>query len=434
MRGLLGFIIAAIIVVVIILVVDLDGCGLDGRDGPENDDTLTTPSEQAEAEGRPAEPENQPEELPPRPAGEVAVEGAIDGSLTTFFTEGDGTTPGFAVGAEASGLNIEPVLQQTDEGVGFNDLCDGRVDLVDASRPIAPEEVERCERNGLQAVEFVLGYDAAVLATKNEADVGADCVSISQLREVFEAGSPIEAWNQIEPFFFPVRLDTAGPAEGTSDFNFVFERILGLPNPTQADLREDYEGFAEEDPVRRAVWRNQKGVLGIVGFSFYGLHENQLRPLEIDGETGDSCVFPSEETISALLYPFTKGLRLYTTTRSLQRAEVREFMRAFIERAEDLAVANDFIPLLDTQRQAQLRRLDNPTALAEPTLVDEAGVIIAYRIPQPTEVTEGTEGQTTTETTIGAGTTETTTTVPGPGTEGSIAEQRAPDAAAEDRP
>ena len=33
MRGLLGFIIAAIIIVMIILVVDLDGCGLDGPTG-----------------------------------------------------------------------------------------------------------------------------------------------------------------------------------------------------------------------------------------------------------------------------------------------------------------------------------------------------------------------------------------------------------------
>jgi ABC-type phosphate transport system substrate-binding protein len=420
------------------------GCGgLDEGGEAEQDDTLTTPEEQAAEEGgRPAQ--NQQDELPPRPPGVVDVAGRSDASLTLIFTEGDASagTEGFTQSAAGSGLNIQPNVQLTDEAAGFVDLCEGRVDIVDSSREIAPEEVERCERNGLQLVEFQVGYDAAVLATRNEKDVGADCVSMSDLRDTFEAGSTIEAWNQIQPFFFPVRLDTAGPDEQSSDFDFVFSRMLGIPDPSLADLREDYQASADERDVKNAVAREPKGVLGIVGFSFYGLHEDKLRPLEIDGETGDSCVFPSEETIVSLLYPFARGLRLYTTTRGLQRAEVREFIRSFIERAQDLALRNDFLALPDPVRQVQIRRIDNPTALADEALRDENGVIIAARLPVREAGDEegagtGSSGETEAG---GAGGTgqgadaETPSSVPAPGTSGTIAEQRAPDAAGESSP
>ena len=424
MKALLGFILALIAIALIIWVVDLDGCGLDGDQGREGEDTLTTADEaQEEGDGQ----GNQQAELPPRPAGAVDIEGEVDGSLTEAFVEGDEGGQGFADTVSNSGLNIQPNIGLTDEHAAFNDLCDGRIDIVDSSRAVAEEEVNRCEDNGLQLVEFQVGYDAAVIATRNEKDVGADCVSITNLRETFEAGSPIEAWNQIEPFFFPVRLDTTGPTEESSDFNFVFSRILGIPDPTIADLREDYQGFDSETEVGRTVWNNPKGELGVVGFSFYGLNEDKLRPLEIDGETGDSCVFPSEETIVSLLYPFSRGLRLYTTTRSLQRSEVREFLRAFIERAQDIALRNDFLALPDPVRKVQLNRIDNPTALADPDLVDETGVIAASRLP--TASREGEQAQSPGAAT-GQGDEEgAQNTVPAPGTSGTIAEQRAPDAA-----
>ncbi len=426
-RLLLAFVVALVIA----------GCGGidDNDDGGEGEDTLTTPAEET-SQGNGNGGKGTETELPARPAGAVDVEGTVDGSLTVDFVEGDASSTGFSDTVSSSGLNIQPNVRDVDEATSFADLCAGRIDIVDSSRPVSEEEIQRCERNGLQLVEFQVGYDAAVLATRNEKDVGADCVSISNLRDVFEAGSPIDAWNQIEPFFFPVRLDTAGPTEESSDFDFVFSRILGVPDPTISDLREDYQGFDSETEVGRSVWKNPKGVLGVVGFSFYGLNEDKLRPLEIDGETGDSCVFPSEETIVSLLYPFSRGLRLYTTTRSLQRSEVREFLRAFIEDAQDLALRNDFLALPDPVRKVQLNRIDNPTALANGDLVDENGVIIAARLPTaPSTGEEGEQGQVPGSAAGGGGSdAETQNTVPAPGTSGTIAEQRAPDAAGGSNP
>jgi ABC-type phosphate transport system substrate-binding protein len=429
MRALLGLIVAVALIFLIIAVVDLDGCGLDGDAGGENEGTLTTPEEQASEESGNGS-RRQPQDLPPRPAGVVDIEGPADGSLTTTFVEGDAETAGFSQSIQASGLNVQPNITVADEATGFADLCAGRIDIVDSSRAISTEEVERCERNGLQLVEFQIAYDAVVLATRNEKDVGADCVSLTNLRNIFEAGSPVEAWNQVEPFFFPVRLDTTGPTEESTDFDFTFSRILGVPDPTIGDLREDYQPFDSEQEVGRTVWKNPKGVLGVVGFSFYGLNEDKLRPLEIDGETGDSCVFPSEETIASLLYPFARGLRLYTTTRGLQRAEVREFLRSFVERSQDIALLNDFIALSDPVRRVQLNRIDNPTALADGELVDENGVIVAARLPTQTTAPEaGSQRGQVPGSAAGEADGETQEVVPAPGTSGTIAEQRAPDAA-----
>ena len=267
MRSLAGLLIAAIVIVADRFVVDLDGCGIDDRRGiDEKSDTLTTPEERAEAEegGSAGQRRTRQAELPPRPAGEVAVEGARwTARSPSIFTEG----PAFAAGGRPPPASTSSPLDP------------GHRRRRRLHRPLRrprrhrrrlardpPEELERCERNGLQVVEFhgrLRRRRASRRRTR--ADVGADCVSlISNLREIYVAGSPIEAWNQVEPFFFPVRLDTSGPVEATSDFDFVFSRILGIPNPSRADLREDYQAFdrrargrgrGEEQPEGRARHR-----------------------------------------------------------------------------------------------------------------------------------------------------------------------------------
>ncbi len=90
------------------------------------------------------------------------------------------------------------------------------------------------------------------------------------------------------------------------------------------------------------------GAVGIFSFSFYELWEEKLRPLEIDGQTGDRCVFPSEETISSELYPLERTIRLYTTARSLRRPEVQTYIKFHLEKAKDFAAALGLIPVPET--------------------------------------------------------------------------------------
>ena len=334
----------------------------------------------------PAEPKA---ELPARPAGVVQIDGRLDGSLT------DDTLIAFGTESARRGLAIQTEAARSDETAGFEALCGGSTDIVDASRPISEAELEVCRGNGLDVVDFQVAFDATVIVTRNERDVGADCVNFDQLRAMFAAGSPISAWNQVNPNFYPLRVVPTGPTEDSSDFTFFAQRVLGAEVPTLASFRSDYLAFPNELEVKSQVADNPPGAVGIVGFSFYELFEDKLRPLEIDGQTGDRCVFPSTETISSELYPLQRTLRLYTTQRSLDRQEVQTFLRFYLEGAEDLAEKQQLIPISDSVREQELNRITDPSA---------------YEEAAEGAASEPSEGGTTTTTTPTTSTTTTTTT------------------------
>ncbi len=149
---------------------------------------------------------------------------------------------------------------------------------------------------------------------------------------------------------------------------------------------------------RRADRMVPPGAVGIFRFSFYELWEEKLRPLEIDGQTGDRCVFPSEETISSELYPLERTIRLYTTERSLRRPEVQTYIAYHLNQAATLAKQLDLIPLPDATKQEELQRIRNPVAT------------------QSSSEQQGLSTSTSTGTGTGTGTTTTTTTTGSGGT------------------
>jgi phosphate transport system substrate-binding protein len=343
---------AALAVFAALAALALSACG-DLEDDPGGEGDLTS----AAAE----QPKQPAADLPDPPSGQVQVDGRLDGSLTNDVKSG------FDRDAGRNGLAIDVIPAAGDEAQGFANLCAGRTDVVDASREITDEELQACTDNGLQVVEFRIAYDATVIVTRNERDVGADCVNLDQLRAMFETGTPVSAWNQVNTAFLPIELTTTGPEEGASDFELFGQRVLGEPEPTLSNLRSDYIPHARESQIKDDVAGKDapEGRVGIIGFSYYELFEDKLRPLEIDGQTGDRCVFPSEETISSELYPLERTLRLYTTQRSLDRQEVQAFLTYYLKHSEALADSNELVPIDDALRKVELERIDDPKAYGE---------------------------------------------------------------------
>ena len=82
------------------------------------------------------------------------------------------------------------------EDQAFQELCAGQIDLVDSARPISRAEWEACQAVGLDVVQFQVAAEAIVVAIKSETDVGADCLSTDQVRDIWRAGSPLTNWSQ----------------------------------------------------------------------------------------------------------------------------------------------------------------------------------------------------------------------------------------------
>lgn len=388
-------------------------------------------------------------QLPSRPSGVVDVDGATGGSLT----------PAEVDSYEATANAAEVHLADNGEDQAFQELCAGRIDLVDSARPISRAEWEACQSVGLDVVQFQVAAEAIVVAIKSESDVGADCLSVDQVRDIWRAGSPLTNWSQEPLGYDDVPLKVGGPGPGNSGFSFFGRYVLDAPEPSRVDLRSDYflaqddeaarlfvvgkpwmqakaarfddaarvraqmnqslqdarqELQAARDELAAALAERAKGIrdkrseadkakdqarvdaayerrskavvryhaaqvryqkvdkrygtisharklynayrghVAYFRFSYYELFEDQLRPFEItrpDGQT--NCIFPSQRTITSGEYPLARQLLITTTTRSLARAEVRDFLTHYLSTAQETANSARLVPLSDETVQLE---------------------------------------------------------------------------------
>jgi phosphate transport system substrate-binding protein len=317
----------------------VSGCGLTDKDKTSSTNTNTQTTKR----------QVQVVKLPQRPKGVVAVDGSTSGSLTPSAVDRFGRTgtPGVTITVGDAGNTA-----------GFQRFCRGQIDVADSSRAISQSERRLCSRNGIRFVELQAASEAVVITTKNERDVGADCLSLRQVKDTYERGSLITNWQDLNPVFFDVPLHTTGPDENSNEFDFFGNVVLGTRGDTTlADFRKDYVPHSNPDDVRGDVVHHRKGWLGIFRFSYYEQFEEQLRPLELDNGRGNRCVFPSQATITSGLFPLSRRLLLYTSTQALQRPEVKAFLRNYLQRALDLATGSRLVPLPIPVQAEQLKKI-----------------------------------------------------------------------------
>jgi phosphate transport system substrate-binding protein len=233
-------------------------------------------------------------------------------------------------------------------GGGFERFCNGETDISDASRPIKEdEEVPLCEEKGIEYVEFQVATDALTAVVNAEND-WVDCLTVEQLQAIWEPGSKVSNWNQVDPSFPDEELTLAGPGTDSGTFDYFTDEING----EEGASRSDYQA-SEDDNVTVQAVSGDPGGLGYFGFSYYEQNQDTLKALEIDG--GEGCVAPSSETAQAGEYtPLARPLFIYVKKESLQQPEVREFVRFYLENAAEIAEEALFVPLTDEQLQEAL--------------------------------------------------------------------------------
>ncbi len=251
------------------------GCGVSLQGSSHGPGTSTLAADSVSAIGH----------LPSRPRGVVEIDGRTVGSLTA------------AAAADYEGSGARIVVSDRGEAQGFAELCRGQTDLVDSQQPISPAELSVCQADGVQPVQFEFGADGVVLATGGEVDVGADCLTVAQVKQIFQAGSEITNWSQLGYYDIPLRV--AGPREGRGAFGVFGETALGSESPTLATLRGDYEALPSEGAVRNAVTD------GVAGATSAQLHSSALASLSaLRGAIGQAHGFIHEAS-----FQVAKGIR-----------------------------------------------------------------------------------------------------------------------------
>jgi phosphate transport system substrate-binding protein len=225
-------------------------------------------------------------------------------------------------------------------GGGFKRFVRGETDINDASRPILKAEHETAVQNGVEWIEVPVAIDALVVVV-NRANNWVDCITISELKKIWEPGSTVKLWSDVRPDWpkEPIKLYGAGADSGT--FDYFTERVVGKAKAS----RTDYVA-SEDDNVLVAGVEGERLALGYFGYAYYPEAKDKIRALKVkDDLKGGECVEPNDETASTFTYPLSRPLFIYVNKKSwAQKPHLREFVIFYVENGEKFAKQVSYTP------------------------------------------------------------------------------------------
>lgn len=274
--------------------------------------------------------------------------------------DGSSTVGPFAEAAaelfESEHPDVTVNVAQSGTGGGFEKFCNGETDISDASRPISDEEAAACAANDIAYEQLTVANDA--LTVMVHPDNPVDCLTVDQLKAIWEPGSTLSNWNEIPNLGvdFEQPLDLYGPGTDSGTFDYFTDAING----DEGAQREDYNNIGENDNVGLQGVQGSIGGMFYAGFTYYNQNQGSVKALQIDG--GNGCVAPSVETAQDGSYmPLSRGLFMYPSDAGLAKPQVLAFIEFVVNENEAIAEGADAIPLTDAQKQEALAKVASLT-------------------------------------------------------------------------
>ena len=262
---------------------------------------------------------------------------SVDGSSTVFPM----SDAAYELLAEEN-PDIKVTVGESGTGGGFEKFCADQTDISDASRPIdEEEEVPLCEEAGVEYTELQVATDALTVVVHPDLDV--DCLTTEQLIKLWEPGSTVTNWNQLDPSFPDEEITLFGPGTDSGTYDYMAADVIGADSEA---TRDDYESSEDDNVLVQGV-AGTEGATGYFGYTYYEENADSLKALAIDD--GNGCVEPSAETAQAGEYtPLSRPLFIYVKNAAYTDNEaVKEYVDFYIENLADIAEIGKFIPLSD---------------------------------------------------------------------------------------
>ena len=200
-------------------------------------------------------------------SGSIRIDGSSTvGPFAQAAAEGfQGENPGVKITVGTSGT-----------GGGFEKFCAGETDISDASRPIdEEEEVPICKKNKVTYKEVQVANDGISIVTNKGLQV--DCMTVDQLKELWEQGSKVQDLSAIDPKLPDTQLSLFGPGTDSGTFEFFTEEVNG----EEGNSRKDYQPSEDDNVLVQGV-EGEDGGLGYFGFSYYEQNADNLGLVSVD--------------------------------------------------------------------------------------------------------------------------------------------------------
>ncbi len=270
--------------------------------------------------------------------GEAAGAVRIDGSSTVFpITE--------AVAEEfmRENSNIRVSVGTSGTGGGFAKFLRGETDITDASRPIKQVELEQAQSAGISFIELPIAYDGIALVTNPE-NTWAECLTVAELKAIWEPNSQINNWNQVRPSFPDETLHLYGAGTDSGTYDDFTSAIIGQSGASRTDFTA-----SEDDNVLVQGIQGDRASLGFFGMAYYESNKERLKLIGVDDgnpNNGAGCIKPTTEEITNATYqPLTRPLFIYVSRKSADNPAVQDFVTYYLDHAATLIREIGYVPL-----------------------------------------------------------------------------------------
>jgi len=273
-------------------------------------------------------------------AGQLSGTVKVDGSSTVYPL-----TEAAAELFREQNSGVQVPVGQSGTGGGFEKFCAGETDISNASRPIKDEEKAACAAKNIKFSELQVANDALTVVVPKE-NTWATCLTVDQLKKIWEPKSKVSTWNQVDPSFPNQKLALFGPGTDSGTFDFFTKEING----EEGASRTDYSPSENDNVIVQGV-AGAKGGLGYFGYTYFEENQDKLKAVQVND--GGGCVAPGVEAAQNGTYtPLSRPLFIYPSAAALARPEVKAFIEYYVQENKKIAEQALFIPLNAEQETA----------------------------------------------------------------------------------
>jgi phosphate transport system substrate-binding protein len=231
-------------------------------------------------------------------------------------------------------------------GGGFKKFIAGEIDINDASRHVKKEELAKAKENGIEMLEFEVAYDGIAIVVNKE-NTWLDNITTEELKKIWEPNSKVNLWSDVNPAWPKETIKLYGPGTDSGTFEYFTEAI----NEKAKAIRTDFTASEDDNVLVQGV-SGDKFAMGYFGAAFYEENAEILKLVKVNG------VEPNKETVMNKTYkPLSRPLLVYVSKKSLERPEIKEFMRFYLTYAKELVGDVGYFPLEDAKYQEGLSKI-----------------------------------------------------------------------------
>ncbi|HCT80971.1 MAG TPA: phosphate ABC transporter substrate-binding protein [Micromonosporaceae bacterium] len=240
--------------------------------------------------------------------------------------------------------DVKVTVGTSGTGGGFEKFCKGETDISDASRKIKDTESAKCKDAGIEFVELQIANDALSVVVHKD-NTWIDCITTANLKKIWDAGSKVANWNEIDPAYPNEPLKLFGPGTDSGTFDY----FTGAINGKEKQSRTDYTASEQDNVLVQGV-SGSKGGLGYFGFTYFEENASKLKALKVD--SGKGCVAPSVAAAQDGTYaPLSRPLFIYVSKKSLaSKPQVKDFVSFYVTTIDEIVKEAKFVPLTAAQK------------------------------------------------------------------------------------